>query len=81
MQRIVIEVTAYRYCRHRTSNGEDQKIHFLLSTGEIKKILVSVKLVVDYNVKIRVKSDQNGIEKANIIKFLNGLPLGRRPNG
>jgi len=30
------------------------------------KILVAVKRVVDYNVKIRVKSDQSGVDTANV---------------
>nr|MBP7943351.1 electron transfer flavoprotein subunit beta/FixA family protein [Polynucleobacter sp.] len=29
------------------------------------KILVAVKRVVDYNVKIRVKSDNSGVDLAN----------------
>ncbi|MCA1909400.1 MAG: electron transfer flavoprotein subunit beta/FixA family protein, partial [Magnetospirillum sp.] len=29
------------------------------------KVLVAVKRVIDYNVKIRVKSDQTGVETAN----------------
>ncbi|MCW9034868.1 MAG: electron transfer flavoprotein subunit beta/FixA family protein, partial [Alphaproteobacteria bacterium] len=29
------------------------------------KVLVAVKRVVDYNVKIRVKSDETGVELAN----------------
>jgi len=29
------------------------------------KVLVPVKRVVDYNVKVRVKSDQSGVDIAN----------------
>ena len=35
------------------------------------KILVPVKRVVDYNVKIRVKADQSGVELANVKMSLN----------
>ena len=35
------------------------------------KILVAVKRVVDYNVKVRVKSDQSGIELANVKMSMN----------
>jgi electron transfer flavoprotein beta subunit len=35
------------------------------------KILVSVKRVVDYNVKIRVKSDQSGVELTNVKMAMN----------
>lgn len=35
------------------------------------KILVSVKRVVDYNVKVRVKSDQSGVELANVKMSMN----------
>ncbi|MBY6265147.1 electron transfer flavoprotein subunit beta/FixA family protein, partial [Azospirillum sp. 412522] len=30
------------------------------------KLLVPVKRVVDYNVKIRVKTDQSGVETSNV---------------
>ena len=35
------------------------------------KILVAVKRVVDYNVKIRVKPDQSGVELANVKMSMN----------
>lgn len=35
------------------------------------KILVAVKRVVDYNVKIRVKADQTGVELANVKMSMN----------
>ena len=35
------------------------------------KILVTVKRVVDYNVKVRVKSDQSGVELANVKMSMN----------
>src|ERR1700727_82545 len=35
------------------------------------KVLVPVKRVVDYNVKIRVKSDGSGIELANVKMSMN----------
>jgi electron transfer flavoprotein beta subunit len=35
------------------------------------KILVPIKRVVDYNVKIRVKSDQSGVELANVKMSMN----------
>lgn len=35
------------------------------------KILVAVKRVVDYNVKVRVKSDQSGVETANLKMSMN----------
>jgi len=35
------------------------------------KVLVAVKRVVDYNVKIRVKSDQSGVETANVKFSMN----------
>ncbi|MBX9697656.1 MAG: electron transfer flavoprotein subunit beta/FixA family protein [Alphaproteobacteria bacterium] len=35
------------------------------------KILVSVKRVVDYNVKVRVKSDQSGVELTNVKMAMN----------
>jgi len=41
------------------------------------KILVPVKRVVDYNVKVRVKSDGTGVETANVKMSMN--PSARRP--
>ena len=35
------------------------------------KILVPVKRVVDYNVKVRVKPDQSGVELANVKMSMN----------
>ena len=35
------------------------------------KILVAVKRVVDYNVKVRVKSDGSGVETANVKMSMN----------
>ncbi|KAF0112675.1 MAG: etfB [Rhodospirillaceae bacterium] len=35
------------------------------------KVLVSVKRVIDYNVKIRVKSDGSGVETANVKMSMN----------
>ena len=35
------------------------------------KVLVSVKRVIDYNVKVRVKSDGNGVETANVKMSMN----------
>ena len=35
------------------------------------KILVAVKRVVDYNVKVRVKSDNSGIDTSNVKMSMN----------
>ena len=35
------------------------------------KILVPVKRVVDFNVKVRVKADQSGVELANVKMSMN----------
>ena len=35
------------------------------------KVLVPVKRVVDYNVKVRVKSDGSGVETANVKMSMN----------
>ena len=35
------------------------------------KILVPVKRVVDYNVKVRVKADQTGVDIANVKMSMN----------
>ena len=35
------------------------------------KLLVPVKRVVDYNVKVRVKADNSGVETANVKMSMN----------
>ena len=35
------------------------------------KVLVAVKRVVDYNVKVRVKADNSGVETANVKMSMN----------
>ena len=35
------------------------------------KLLVPVKRVVDYNVKVRVKADKTGVELANVKMSMN----------
>ena len=35
------------------------------------KVLVPVKRVIDYNVQVRVKSDQSGVELANVKMAMN----------
>ena len=35
------------------------------------KILVAVKRVVDFNVKVRVKADNTGVETANVKMSMN----------
>ena len=35
------------------------------------KVLVAVKRVIDYNVKIRVKADKTGVETANVRMSMN----------
>jgi electron transfer flavoprotein beta subunit len=48
------------------------KIEKLLKNRESRmKILVAVKRVVDYNVKIRVKSDNSGVDLANVKMSMN----------
>jgi electron transfer flavoprotein beta subunit len=39
--------------------------------GSSMKVLVCVKRVVDYNVKVRVKADQSGVELANVKMSMN----------
>ena len=35
------------------------------------KVLVSVKRVIDYNVKVRVRTDGSGVETANVRMSMN----------
>ena len=45
------------------------------------KVLVPVKRVVDYNVKIRVKSDGTGVDLANVKMSMNPVRRDRRRGG
>jgi electron transfer flavoprotein beta subunit len=42
-------------------------------TGARMKLLVPVKRIVDYNVKVRVKADRTGAEIANVKMSMNPL--------
>jgi electron transfer flavoprotein beta subunit len=42
-----------------------------LSAEKSMKVLVSIKRVVDYNVKVRVKADGSGVETANVKMSMN----------
>lgn len=46
-------------------------MHFFIRNIGIMKVLVAVKRVVDYNVKIRVKSDGSGVETGNVKMSIN----------
>jgi electron transfer flavoprotein beta subunit len=53
---------------------QDRSICKLLTRifrGHVMKILVPVKRVVDYNVKVRVKSDNTGVDIANVKMSMN----------
>src|SRR5690606_36439954 len=41
------------------------------NSGTIMKVLVAVKRVIDYNVKVRVKGDKTGVETANVKMSMN----------
>jgi len=45
--------------------------YYQLSSGESMKILVAVKRVVDYNVKVRPKSDGTGVDLNNVKMAIN----------
>ena len=38
---------------------------------KLKKIIVGLKRVIDYNVRVRVKSDQSGVEKDGVKMSIN----------
>lgn len=42
-----------------------------LNTGGFVKVLVSIKRVIDYKTHIRIKSDQSGVETANVKMSMN----------
>ena len=44
---------------------------YMLKEALTMKVLVPVKRVIDYNVKIRVKADQTGVETANVKMSMN----------
>ena len=46
------------------------------------KVLVPVKRVIDYNVKVRVKADQTGVDLANVKMSMNPFDeIARRGSG
>lgn len=42
-----------------------------MTAADIMKILVAVKRVIDFNVKVRVKADQTGVDLANVKMSMN----------
>src|SRR5690606_19571517 len=43
----------------------------IAAIGDLMKVLVTVKRVVDYNVKVRVKADSSGVDLANVKMSMN----------
>ena len=43
----------------------------IVAEDKVMKVLVPVKRVIDYNVKVRVKADQSGVELANVKMAMN----------
>ena len=44
---------------------------FIQGIANAMKVLVPVKRVIDYNVKVRVKADQTGVDLANVKMSMN----------
>jgi electron transfer flavoprotein beta subunit len=69
----IIKSTTVRFCRLGASRpvgqGRTYLHHYLEHT--FMKVLVAVKRVVDYNVKVRVKSDNTGVDIANVKMSMN----------
>jgi electron transfer flavoprotein beta subunit len=67
-------LTAIRGCRNPFPGAGEwlfRRVRRRVREREAMKILVPVKRVVDYNVKIRVKSDGTGVELANVKMSMN----------
>jgi electron transfer flavoprotein beta subunit len=60
-----------RECRRRPAMAESYKKLITLGSCCAMKVLVPVKRVVDYNVKIRVKGDGSGVELTNVKMSMN----------
>jgi hypothetical protein len=63
--------------RFHTRSGQGAAAKLLI--GGLMKILVPVTRVVDYNVKVRVKSDGTGVDVANVKMSMN--PLDQKRHG
>ncbi len=61
------------YAWSASDAGSINELLTLYARGEVRpmKVLVPVKRVVDYNVKIRVKADGSGVELANVKMSMN----------
>jgi len=59
------EITVLRFFRKRSGN------RYLKYGIEHMKVLVAVKRVIDYNVKVRVKSDGSGVDLSGVKMSLN----------
>src|SRR3954471_19002591 len=61
-------------CRRHPDSGGSMHVYGRYSTsceGLEMKVLVPVKRVIDYNVKIRVKAGGTGVETANVKMSMN----------
>ena len=56
---------------HRRRPGHRRDLRAHLREGTDMKVLVAVKRVVDYNVKVRVKADDSGVDLANVKMAMN----------
>src|SRR3712207_8674340 len=53
------------------ADGGGDNPRAFVARGVRMKVLVPVKRVIDYNVKVRVKSDQSGVDLANVKMSMN----------
>ena len=60
-----------RSSRLQASLPTDRNLTYIESRKQSMKVLVPVKRVVDYNVKVRVKSDGSGVDVANVKHSMN----------
>jgi electron transfer flavoprotein beta subunit len=62
---VLQEILFYNAC------SVNVNVNLFFSKGKAMKVLVPVKRVVDYNVKVRVKSDGSGVDIANVKMSMN----------
>ncbi|MDD3936835.1 MAG: hypothetical protein PHG28_11000, partial [Rhodoferax sp.] len=59
-----------RHCFRHVAPDRNSHINQLWRK-KVMKVLVAVKRVVDYNVKVRVKTDNTGVDTANVKMSMN----------
>jgi len=70
-RKVVFAVISVAICDKTLLNHQSRGFGSTIGDTRIMKVLVPVKRVIDYNVKVRVKADGTGVDLANVKMSMN----------